>query len=92
MSLGLGLGLGNSVAVPLGGATFVIPDPRFICLAPLNNNLSRRVPLSHDGMEWSGVAEGEEDDDDCCGNSPSSCLLIYCASAVRLRSSSSLEA
>ena len=91
MSLGLGLGLGNSVAVPLGGPTFVIPDPRFICLAPLNNNLSRRVPLSHDGMEWSGVA-AEEEEDDCCGNSPSSCLLIYCASAVRLRSSSSLEA
>jgi len=54
----------------------VIPVPRFICFAPLNNNLSR---------DWNNVV--------IVGViSLVSCSLIYCASAVWLRSSSSLVA
>ncbi len=39
-----------------------------------------------------GVAVGGVAGVVCCGNNPSSCLLIYCASSVWLRSSSSLDA
>jgi hypothetical protein len=64
----------------------VIPDPRFICLGPLNNNLS----------VFSIIDRG------CCGRwevcgvviviAFARCSLIYCASGVWLRSSSSLVA
>ena len=53
----------------------VIPDPRFICREPLNNNLSR-YPTT----------------DSWCGNWFVRCSLIYCASGVWLRISSSLVA
>ena len=64
----------------------VIPVPRFICFAPLNNNLSR---------DWNNVIvcwRGGDDDDDGGVISVASCSLIYCASGVWLRSSSSFVA
>ena len=61
----------------------MIPDPRFMCRAPLNNNRSRGcppgvppgVPPPSDGVVvWLGVVVGN--------TTASNCLLIYCASGV----------
>ncbi len=57
----------------------VIPDPRFICLAPLNSNRSRGVPPPSDGV---GVVVVGGGGGVVGGNNPSNCLLIYCASSV----------
>ena len=79
----------------------VIPDPRFICFAPLNNNLSRDWIRASSWEVWDvvGVVVSfmpvaaaalavlfEED------LIAMSCSLIYCASVVWLRISSSLDA
>lgn len=78
----------------------VIPDPRFICFAPLNNNLSRDWIRASSWEVWdvvggvvsfmlvAAVALAALE-----GNLIAmSCSLIYCASVVWLRISSSLDA
>ena len=79
----------------------VIPDPRFMCLAPLNSNLSRDWIWASSWEVWDVVGVVvffmpvaaaalavlfEED------LIVMSCSLIYCASVVWLRISSSLDA
>jgi len=77
----------------------VIPDPRFICFAPLNNNRSRDWIWASSWEVWDvvgvvasfmlvaaalAVLEGDL--------IAMICSLIYCASVVWLRISSSLDA
>ncbi len=65
----------------------VIPDPRFICLAPLNNNCSRySIIVIGAGAVTVTVAVT------VAVTAVASCSLIYCALGVWLRSSSSLVA
>lgn len=61
----------------------VIPDPRFICLAPLNNNCSRysMIVIGAGAVTVTVTV-----------TAVASCSLIYCALGVWLRSSSSLVA
>ena len=79
----------------------VIPDHRFICLAPLNNNLSRDWIWASSWEVWDVVggvvsfmlvaaaALAVLFEEDLIAMS---CSLIYCASVVWLRISSSLDA